>query len=174
MMAESARTSALAVANKFVRYGLEDGMPVEHLKLQKLVYYSFAWWAASCSDWLFADDIEAWRHGPVVRSVWKKFNKFESSLIDKIAPEFSILDGNIVEIYPEITDRQIASYLRKIWNTYNRFTGIQISNMTHSLDEPWHKIRILQTADNTPNIPFYLIKSSFESKLKTSYALLST
>ena len=47
---------------------LRGGM--SHLKLQKLLFYCQAFHLAVFDEPLFADDFEAWMHGPVVRSVW--------------------------------------------------------------------------------------------------------
>ena len=42
------------------------------VQLQKLVYYSQAWSLAWDGAPLFHDKIEAWRHGPVCRSIYKR------------------------------------------------------------------------------------------------------
>ena len=51
-------------------YILHKHGPMTAMKLQKLVYYSQAWSVVWDDDVLFAADIEAWRNGPVVRSLW--------------------------------------------------------------------------------------------------------
>ena len=52
-------------------------------KLQKLVYYSYAWSIALLNDSpeniqfkLFESDVEAWVHGPVVPELYRKYKDF--------------------------------------------------------------------------------------------------
>lgn len=44
--------------------------PVETLKLQKLMYYCNAWSLALTDRPMFRDEIQAWKHGPVVASLY--------------------------------------------------------------------------------------------------------
>ena len=66
MATEHTQASAVDVA----AYILQETGPIESMKLQKLVYYAQAWSLAWCGSPLFLDRIEAWKHGPVVRTVW--------------------------------------------------------------------------------------------------------
>lgn len=59
--------SALDVA----AYILEQHGPMTAMKLQKLVYYSQAWSIVWDDDELFAEDIQAWKNGPVVPELWQ-------------------------------------------------------------------------------------------------------
>ncbi len=42
------------------------------MQLQKLVYYSYAWWLVDHADPLFSGEIKAWVDGPVVDEVYAK------------------------------------------------------------------------------------------------------
>ena len=46
------------------------GLPCSRMKLLKLLYYAQAWSLVWDGQPLFADRIEAWDDGPVVRSLW--------------------------------------------------------------------------------------------------------
>ena len=50
------------------------------VQLQKLVYYSQAWSLAWDGAPLFHDKIEAWRHGPVCRSIYKRTDTADATL----------------------------------------------------------------------------------------------
>jgi hypothetical protein len=67
----TAPTSAAAVANAFLDIQELDGgnfPPIDQMKLQKLVYYAYAWWLAYTGQQLFPEDVEAWPWGPVARN----------------------------------------------------------------------------------------------------------
>ena len=158
--------SAKAVANYFVEQGIRYNAPVTQLKLQKLMYYSYAWYVAYNQEQLFPEDIEAWRHGPVVRSVWQEFRRFGSSVITEPATEFEGFGVGAQFVIPRVEDQGIIGYLLRIWNTYKEYSAIQLSNMTHSRDEPWASIRPLANAFNDhPVIPPELIFNYFSRKL---------
>ena len=60
-------------------------------KLQKLVYYGYAWTIALLNDTaedihfkLFESDIEAWVHGPVVPELYQKYKDFGWHDIPKV------------------------------------------------------------------------------------------
>jgi uncharacterized phage-associated protein len=66
--------SANAVADWFLARGVQEPpTQISHLKLQKLCYYAQGYHLALLGGGLFKDDIEAWQHGPVVRSVYNRF-----------------------------------------------------------------------------------------------------
>ena len=62
----------MAAAMDVVRYLVElagpneEGEPMTHMRLQKLLYYVQGWHMAWYGRPLFAERIEAWQHGPVV------------------------------------------------------------------------------------------------------------
>ena len=65
--------NAAAVANAFFDIQAADNSQfpkIDPMKLQKLLYYSQAWWLAGMDSDLFSDDIEAWPWGPVVRDIY--------------------------------------------------------------------------------------------------------
>ena len=61
-----------ATANDVAVHVLESyGSSMGTMKLQKLVYYSQAYSLGWFKEPIFEDDIQAWVHGPVVRSLWE-------------------------------------------------------------------------------------------------------
>lgn len=61
------------MANVFdvASYILNKKAPITAMKLQKLVYYSQAWSLVWDEKPLFEEEIQAWRHGPVVPGLYK-------------------------------------------------------------------------------------------------------
>ncbi|WP_313279758.1 Panacea domain-containing protein [Timonella senegalensis] len=105
--------SALVLARQIEQeYGVLGGM-----QLQKLVYYSEVW-AQVLGGSLFADPIEAWRDGPVVRDVWV-YRRYGGISISE--PELSPLRRTLL-------DAVIPFYSRK--------SGTDLSAQTHA-EAPW-------------------------------------
>lgn len=62
---------AVAHAVDVAAYILRQRAPMTAMKLEKLVYYSFAWHLVWDEDELFPDRIEAWANGPVVPTLYR-------------------------------------------------------------------------------------------------------
>lgn len=65
----AATKAALDLAG-LIHEKLSQAAPVETLKLQKLMYYCNAWNLALRDEPMFLDEIQAWKHGPVVASLY--------------------------------------------------------------------------------------------------------
>jgi uncharacterized phage-associated protein len=68
--------SPFEVANYFIWLANETGSFLSNLKLQKLVYYAQAWHLALEESPLFEEDFEAWIHGPVLPTLYQKYESF--------------------------------------------------------------------------------------------------
>lgn len=66
----TARGRDMASAHDVAAYILEKRGSMSAMKLQKLVYYSYAWHLVWDEKRLFPDRIQAWANGPVVRSLY--------------------------------------------------------------------------------------------------------
>jgi uncharacterized phage-associated protein len=93
------------------------------MQLQKLLYYSQAWSLAWTGKPLFTDEIEAWKEGPVVRSVWVA-RKYGSDAIGEEA---------------DLDDDQRA-IIDAVYDFYGTNGGAVLSVMTHA-EQPWVEAR---------------------------------
>lgn len=59
-------------AHDVAAYILKERGPLSAMKLQKLVYYSQAWSLVWDDRPLFAEAVEAWANGPVVRELYER------------------------------------------------------------------------------------------------------
>lgn len=115
------------VANWFLAHG--EGMT--HKKLQKLVYYAYAWYIAfnnedadNIENRFFNNKVEAWIHGPVFPELYREYSKYGGNVI----PMFSgiIADFNADEL----------DLLNQVMDVYGEYNGNQLESMTHQ-EEPW-------------------------------------
>ncbi len=100
-----------------------------HKKIQKLCYYSQAWYCALYDGTpLFDDEIQAWVHGPVVATLYRVYADNKWNLIPKSECDESVFSEDELNI------------LEAVYNTYGSFSGDQLESLTHA-EEPWIKAR---------------------------------
>jgi uncharacterized phage-associated protein len=119
--------SALTVAKHFLSIPDEDaGELVSNLKLQKLLYYAqgHALGMNGKDDPLFADKVYAWKHGPVVKSVYNHYANFGAGALPH-------------EARPRL-DSDTTDFLNEIYRVYGRFSAWALREMTHR-EKPWLK-----------------------------------
>lgn len=113
-------TSAMDVA----AYLLENHGPMESMKLQKLVYYAQAYSMAWNHQPMFSEAVEAWAHGPVVRTL---FREHQGKIILKagdIPGDADALDGMAKDVVEDV------------WDSLGELTGWQLRTRTHA-EAPW-------------------------------------
>jgi uncharacterized phage-associated protein len=109
----------------------EAGDSISPLKLQKLVYYAQAWHYTLFNKPLFNEDIEAWRHGPAIRSLYHRFEKY--TRIDSI----DISNEQLEQISFE---EDTLDLLIEVKELYGEHSGSYLEKLTHS-EEPWRIAR---------------------------------
>lgn len=118
---------ALANVHDVAAYILEKQPGMTTWKLQKLVYYSQAWHLAWEEEPLFAEPIEAWANGPVVRELFKHHKgRFVVNAWQWGDP------AKLTQPERETVDAVLTSY--------GALTGRQLSILTHE-EAPWADAR---------------------------------
>lgn len=124
--------NAIDIANWFIFYNEtkrelfdEDTDEISNLKLQKLLFYAQSAFLAIKQEPLFNEDIEAWRHGPVVPCVYDKYKKYGASGITEYD----------VDIVDKI-DKETENLLIKVYDIFAEYSAWGLRNLTHS-EEPW-------------------------------------
>ncbi|RQZ93687.1 DUF4065 domain-containing protein [Burkholderia cenocepacia] len=111
---------------------LDSGrVPLNLLKLQKLLYYVQAWNLALKNARLFDGGFEAWVHGPVHRGVYNRFSGTHS-LYSEVTPEWAGHPHAVLEALPPDARRHIDEVLE----AYGDLSGTQLEAMTHA-EDPW-------------------------------------
>lgn len=117
----------MATANDVAAYILLKRGPMTAMKMQKLCYYSHAWHLVWEERPLFAEPIEAWANGPVVRALYSQHRK-----------QFKVAEwpsGDPASLLPE----EITS-IDAVLEFYGNLSAHQLSELTHS-EQPWLKAR---------------------------------
>jgi len=108
---------------------------ITNLKLQKLLYYSQGHYLAEFGKELFQDDIVAWKHGPVVSSIYYQFRDLMAEgASDYIG--FSVVENDIYN-HPRISNnKEQFDFFIKLMAYYNQYSPWGLRNMTHK-ETPW-------------------------------------
>lgn len=103
-------------------------------KLQKLVYYAYAWTLALLNERvdelntrLFHDRIEAWVHGPVIPSLYHHYKAYGWDDIPMIESEVNVSED-------------VRDILEQVWNAYGQFSANELESISHS-ETPWINAR---------------------------------
>lgn len=119
------------VANWFLA-NVED---VTNKKLQKLVYYAYAWFlvfynetAKNIEVKFFDACFEAWVHGAVCPDLYQKYKEFGSSNIQPY-------DGELVAFSVDELD-----VLNQVKDVYGKYNGNELESICHQ-EAPWKNAR---------------------------------
>lgn len=125
-----AKHTATDVMNWFLAWTHDDADAVIGItKLQKLLYYAQGYSLVKLGYPLFDDEIRAFEHGPVVKSVWK--NAPAKMPNEKTTPLKLEMDFDFSTF--TLDESQI---LADVWETFGEFSANYLSNKTHK-DKPW-------------------------------------
>ncbi|WP_081301800.1 Panacea domain-containing protein [Campylobacter fetus] len=102
---------------------------VTRLKLLKLLYYVQGYHLAMFKQEVFKEEIQAWKHGPVVKEVydWVK-NKEDKDLNKEL---LSNKDLNSLNLH----DQQLE-LITDVLKLYNKYSAYGLRDKTHK-EEPW-------------------------------------
>lgn len=113
------------------------------MKLLKLTYIAYGWVIAVLNVKLFEEEIEAWKYGPVIPSIYHEFKHFGSAPIeDSYAQEYDPFEDFVARI-PKVSNKNeadIAEVLELVWGIYGDKSATELMRMTHKKDTPWDKV----------------------------------
>jgi uncharacterized phage-associated protein len=102
-----------------------DGELISNMKLQKLLYYAQGTYLAIVGTALFDDPIVAWKHGPVVETVYHEYKAYGSSGIEYDGCDLPEFDDNAVSI------------LEQVYDVFGQYSAWKLREMTHN-EDPWN------------------------------------
>jgi uncharacterized phage-associated protein len=124
----------LAFANEFILKS--QGVGIEHMKLQKLVYYAYAWWLGYHNDPILSEPPQVWRYGPVFSSLYHALKGFGRTPIADEQSDYPFQPPPRVD-QSDVDAWQLINW---VWQRYGGFTSYQLSEMTHAPGSPWRQI----------------------------------
>jgi len=126
--------SPLTYANTIIKKALETETPLSPMKLQKLLYLTYARALHKHGELLFSEQFEKWQYGPVLRSVYDAFRCNRDQSIKKFhfdcEGKVVVVGNGFVEFY---------DCFEEVWDTFGHLNGIELSILTHQEGTAWRK-----------------------------------
>ena len=129
-------------------------LSIRPMKLQKLLFFSYGWYAGKTGNKLFIEDFEAWPYGPVIPQVYHRYNEWGAEIIDEKGKEDHLGNDQANSIVDSAVDK------------YGPWSDIALSDITHKKGSPWSEV--WQKSSNPhirKAITFEDIKKFYEKKL---------
>lgn len=144
------------VAKYFLYRSTQDGDLVSPLKMQKLVYYAYAWTLVKNGKRLFNEKIEAWPSGPVVPSLYRELKSYGSAPIGE--KYLGVRNETELETVFSKFPKDVKATLDKVYEGYMTKTAFELVALTHS-EIPWAETRkgLLATEASSKSISDNLI-----------------
>ncbi|MDR1317013.1 MAG: DUF4065 domain-containing protein [Spirochaetales bacterium] len=112
----------MALAGEVAKYIIKS-LPVDNLKLQKLLYYSQAAHLVLNKVPLFPEPIEAWDYGPVVPPVYQEYKSYGFDILPPLDEPVNLELGEIRSVDMAI-------------DCFGEMSGPALINQTHG-EPPW-------------------------------------
>lgn len=147
--------TALDIAAYLVKLSTEIGEPLTNMKLQKLLYYSYAWFSVETKGQkLFNEPIFAWKYGPVIPEVYDAYKEYGADNIKEVK-------GTVTSEVDEFSQ----SLVEDVYKVYGNKNAIELMNLTHS-ESPW--IDSFDPNVSPKEIPFEKIFQFYTDKKQLS------
>lgn len=131
------------VANFFIKKAAEDRQDIDLIKLVKLCYFGYGWALSILEKRLIDEDIQAWKWGPVIPSIYHSFKHHGREPITEFTPsiEMSSEEGIQQQKYFSIDEEtDEGRILSIVWGIYRNRTFSELVDMTHKKGTPWYKV----------------------------------
>lgn len=142
----------VVVANAILDTNRKMGRTTTPLQLVKLVYIAHGFHLALRDKPLIDEAVEAWRYGPVVRSVYREAKKYGRGAITGELPLW-FHKGEELPTDP-------LALVGSVAQSWGSLSGIALSNWTHLPDSPWY--RTYDEHEPDKEIPDDLIRDYFK------------
>ena len=107
---------------------LRDGQETTPMHVIKLAYLCHGWMLGIHARSLLSEPVEAWRYGPVVPSIHRRYKSFRTDAIEtELVDRSSDLDDDQKRIMSDVIE------------AYREYEAWMLSSITHKRGTPWDK-----------------------------------
>lgn len=148
-----------AVSDYIVRKCYENGTTASNKKVQKLAYYSQAWYVVfKDGKTLFPDKIEAWMHGPAIRNLWHKYKDYGYQNVPNVSKSVNL-------------SSETQKIIDAVFDVYGHLDAEYLEALTHR-EDPWLDARqgLMPYDSSNKIISVKSMRNFYGSKIKTSTA----
>lgn len=116
--------SVFDIASAFVD---RAGGTIESVKLQKLCFYAFGWYAHLTGEPLFGEQLYAMKFGPVVGQLLSAHAGHKEVDQEMLDPQFEAWDTQREEL-----PGYVREIIDSVWDTYGRQDAFKLAKYSHS------------------------------------------
>ena len=152
--------SPFLIARAFIERS-EPSDQMTPMKVLKLAYITHGWHLAFTNGApLITDDVEAWKYGPVIPSLYYGIKSYRK---DPIPVQDAL---RFAEPLDQVGRQDLKPLIDRVWHVYRKFSGLQLSDLTHRPGTPWHQVWEVEggSAKHGAVIPNPLIQQHYQSK----------
>ena len=120
------------ISDYFIALSNDTENLITNLKMQKLIYYVQSWHLGIFGLPIFADDFEAWVHGPVIPALYREYKHFSYNPIIEDKPSADTIFNSF--------DESVQTVLNDVTEEYFGRTAYELEQLTHS-EMPWMTAR---------------------------------
>jgi uncharacterized phage-associated protein len=120
-----------SVADRFIELAGDSGLT--HMQLQKLVYLAHELSVRRNGEPLVDCNPEVWQYGPVFKRLYHQLKIWRNRPINQKIDFWE--DGQPVHL-----DANSESLIQAIWHRFGKFSGADLSNITHAPGTPWREV----------------------------------
>ena len=123
----------ITIANRLIELAEKDGRLLTPMQLIKLTYIAHGFSLAILKGPLIDENVEAWRYGPVIPSLYRRLKKYGSRGVSEILPPafFGLKTQTL-----EGDDERLVDL---VFEKYGTLSGPQLSHLTHREGTPWQQ-----------------------------------
>ena len=157
--------NALALSNHILSRWDAKQRGITNKKLNKVLFYCHGFSLARLDKPLLKNHIEAWAHGPVVKSVYHAFKQFEHRPINQLAHSFDYVQGHSSVVWQEFETYEEEDLFFRVCDYYCDWSADRLEHESHTIGSPWHKVRnVSGSASLSQRIPNHMIKVYFKER----------
>lgn len=135
--------SAKAVANYILDVAKKRGFEITDMQLQKIVFFAHAVYFNQHHKPLISDPVMAWKHGPVIPSLYQAFRSFGNRPITTRAVEVEFGDWKddltIVEPQIQPDDCETKEFLKDAVERLGKYSAWRLREVSHQKGGAWYE-----------------------------------
>lgn len=133
--------NVIDVCRHIINYSNEKEYGVSNLKLQKLLYFTQAYFLMTKKEACFYEKIEAWDLGPVVPVAYREYKQFGSGNIPTITyiiekDNENIWNSKVIPYYDEIISEEDKERIEAVVDKFSEYSASDLVRLTH-IQKPW-------------------------------------
>lgn len=127
--------TSMDVANTIIRQAIAKNIPVSPMKLQRLLYLTYAGYLQESGRKLFPGQFQCWAYGPVESYTYWKFQCFRTKPIDRLGRDAMGI-ANTIDLSSDRTFRHVFADLCEVYMPIGPKALCEITRMK---DSAWYK-----------------------------------